>query len=72
MEFLRQLRPILTGKQIERLANIFDNAGQVVFAIMVLSPLISGFESINRPVIMTGIGLMIICWTTSILLARRE
>ena len=68
---LKSLRPILTVKQIERLSNIFDNAGQVIFGVAVLSPLITGFKNVNIFVILTGIVGVITCWGTSILLERK-
>lgn len=72
---LKSLRPILTVKQIERFSNIFDNAGQVVFGVAVLSPLITGFENVDINVdifvILAGVMGMVVCWGTSILLVRK-
>lgn len=68
---LASLRLVLTVRQIERISNIFDNAGQVIFGIAVLSPLITGFENVNIFVILTGVIGVIACWGTSILLERR-
>ncbi len=35
-------KPVFTPSQIERLSNIFDNAGQGFFVVLVLTPL-AGF-----------------------------
>jgi len=71
MSFFLNLNPILTIKQIERMANIFDNAGQVLLGVAVLSPLIADLDKINLFVIISGIIGMLICWTVSVLLTRR-
>ena len=36
--------PEFTTAQLERLANIFDNAGQVFLAVMVLTPVVQGID----------------------------
>lgn len=64
--------PRLTSRQFGRLANIFDNAGQVVFGVIVLSPLISGLDSINLFVVLFGIVSVALCWSVSIYLERRS
>lgn len=71
MIWLEQLPPILTIKQIERLANIFDNAGQVVFGVVVLTPMITGFDKVNLVVLTLGIVVTLFCWLFSIGLSRR-
>lgn len=58
--------PVLTVNQINRLSNVFDNAGQVVLGVVVLSPIISGFDRVNLLVIVLGIAFTIFCWLTSI------
>ena len=63
--------PVFTLGQFNRLSNIFDNAGQVIFGIAVLSPIISGVASINILVILLGgIGLLL-SWALSVWLAKR-
>lgn len=71
MILLLRLKPILTLNQIDRLSNIFDNAGQVVFGIAVLSPIISGFYKINWLVILSGIMGVMFCWTASLWVVRK-
>ena len=65
-------KPILTGNQIERLSSIFDNAGQVIFGITVVSPLIVGFDKTNWSVILFGTGVVVLCWGVSVTLAKRK
>jgi len=43
--FLRR-EPVFTLGQFQRLSNIFDNAGQIVFGIVVISPLFAK-DSVN-------------------------
>lgn len=71
MKWLYSLKPVLTAGQIQRLSNIFDNAGQVVLAVMVLSPIVGGFDKINPLVLLSGIVLVGICWVMSVVLARK-
>ena len=62
----------MTLKQTERLANIFDNAGQVFLAVVVLSPLIqSRITIVNPQVAISGIIAVVVCWVTSVLLSSR-
>ena len=69
---------LLSGKkefspaQIERFANIFDNAGQVFLAVMVLTPIVQGFDNSNIPVIVLGLIDTALCWGLSIILAKRK
>jgi hypothetical protein len=56
----------LSPEQIERFANIFDNAGQVFLAVMVLTPLVQGFDIANIPVILLGVLDTGLCWWLSI------
>lgn len=63
---------VLTENQFERLSNIFDNAGQVVFGIAVLSPIVSGFDRINLIVILSSLILTFSLWVFSIKLAEKE
>lgn len=72
MNWLNFRKPVLTATQIQRLSNIFDNAGQVVFGVVVLSPIISGLATINWFVILSGIMGVLFCWFASLWFARKE
>lgn len=72
MAWLVKLKPVLNTNQLNRLSNIFDNAGQVFFGVVVLSPLIQGIDKVNPLVLTSGIVAVLICWITSILLMRKE
>ena len=72
MSFLLSGKKELSPAQIERFANIFDNAGQVCLAVMVLTPILQGIDNTNLLVIILGTIDVIACWTGSILLARRK
>lgn len=63
--------PQFTDSQFNRLANIFDNAGQVVLGVAVLSPLIGGFNNISYRVVISGVIVIIFCWLASIWLAKK-
>ena len=65
-------KPVFTASQLERFANIFDNAGQVALGVMVLTPLVQGIDKTNIWVILLGAIDVIACWTGSIILARKE
>lgn len=64
-------RPALTENQFERLSNIFDNAGQVVFGIAVVSQIVSGFDRINLFVVISSLMLTFGLWLFSITLAGK-
>lgn len=69
MEFLLKLKPVLTTKQLERIANIFDNAGQVFLGAAVISPVITTLnkvDSIQPVVVVLGLIATIVCWLVSI------
>ena len=75
---LKYMSSLFSGKQelspgqIERFANIFDNAGQVFLAVMVLTPIVQGIDKANIPVIILGIIDVALCWGLSIILAKRK
>ena len=72
MSLLRLLKkPAFTIGQMSRLSNIFDNAGQVILGVVVLSPIISGFDKTNIIVVLSGMVVMIFCWSLSVWLARK-
>ena len=64
--------PVLTSGQLSRLSNILDNAGNVLLAVFVLSPLVSSVDTIGAPMIFSGVVLTLILWGVSLWLARRE
>lgn len=72
MQWLKTIKPILTDEQIDRLSNIFDNAGQVVFGIAVVSPIFAGFDKVNLFVVIFGLASAFTCWITSLILIRRK
>ncbi len=72
MLFFLPKKPVFTPSQIERMANILDNAGQGFFVVLVLSPLVQGFDKTNPWVLVLGVFYMGVCWITSIILAKRE
>jgi small-conductance mechanosensitive channel len=61
-----------TPIQIGRFANIFDNAGQVFLAVMVLTPIVQGIDKTNSLVVVLGILDILLCWTVSIILVKRK
>lgn len=71
MNFLNSLKPLLTIRQLERLSNIFDNAGQGIFVVAVLTPAIAGFDKLNLLVLIFGIVAALFCWFLSMWVARR-
>ena len=57
-------------EQLLRIANIFDNAGQVFLGTSVLTPLIFGVEKDSKFVVLLGIFGMIISWWISLRVTR--
>ena len=55
MSFFLSSKRDLTPAQIERFANIFDNAGQVFLAVMVLAQVVQGIDKSNVLVLIFGI-----------------
>ena len=70
-KFLRPRTPTFSLKQFERLANIFDNAGQVIFGIAVISPLITGIDIDHFWVIGLGLIATIFLWIISVWLTKK-
>lgn len=64
------MKPILTKSQIARLANIFDNAGQVCLASIVITPLVSDVEKSTGIVVLLGIVVTVSCWWISLKFER--
>jgi len=63
--------PVFTIRQFDRLSNIFDNAGQVIFGVAVLSPVITGVDKVNILVVILSIVTVFLCWVASVWLAKR-
>jgi hypothetical protein len=61
-----------THAQIDRIANILDNLGQVFFAVMILTPVMQGIDKTNLLVLVLGTIDVLVCWTGSVLLSRRK
>ena len=72
MSFLLSSKRDFTPAQIERFSNIFDNAGQVFLAVMVLTQVVQGIDKSNVLVLVFGVIDMLLCWTVSIILAKRR
>lgn len=64
--------PPLNSKQLERLSNIFDNAGQVFLAVVVLTPIFKGgLIEIDFKILVFGFITVVICWLVSVRLAKK-
>ena len=61
---------VFTKSQIQRMANIFDNAGQVCLATAVLTPLISNIERGKLIVVLLGLLATIALWWLSLKFER--
>lgn len=72
MLFFVPKKPVLTPSQLERLSNIFDNAGQGFFVVFLLTQVVEGFDKINIGVLVLGAIAVVACWTASVTLAKRE
>ena len=71
MLFFLPKKPVFTPSQFERISNILDNAGQGFFVVLVLSPLVNGFDKINPWMVLLGIVDVVVCWTVSIIFSKR-
>jgi len=72
MLFFLPSEPILTPGQVERIANILDNAGQVILGVVVISPLVGGIDKLDIGVVVLGLISVLFCWMISINLARKK
>jgi hypothetical protein len=72
MSFLLSNKREFSPAQIERFANIFDNAGQVFLAVMVLTPVVQGIDKADLLVLILGVLDTLLCWTVSIILTKRK
>ncbi len=74
MNFISGLKPTFTKEQINRLSNVFDNAGQVFLGVAVLSPIVSNLTVIDKiqpMVILLGLISAVFCWLVSINFAKK-
>jgi hypothetical protein len=70
MLFFLPKKPVFTPSQIERMSNILDNAGQGFFVVLILTPLVGGFDKFNPFIVVLGIINVVVCWIGSLLLAK--
>jgi hypothetical protein len=70
MSFFLSRKPVLTPAQIERMSNMFDNAGQVFLGVLVLTPIVQGIDKTNILVILSGVLYVLGFWIISLILAR--
>lgn len=71
--FIRK-KPFFTTRQLLRLANIFDNAGQVFLGIAVLSPIIEklvDIDTLDMMMIVLGLVSTLFCWMASVWFTRK-
>jgi hypothetical protein len=52
--------------------NILDNLGQVFFAVLILTSIMQGIDNINLLVLVFGVIDVVMCWTGSVILAKRK
>lgn len=64
-------KPKLTRKQLDRLSNIFDNAGQVFLGVMVLTPIVNQFDTNDSFMLLSGLVFTLFCWALSLYLAKQ-
>ena len=64
-------RPVFTAEEMLRFANIADNAGQVFLGVMVLTPLATGLDKADRPVLSSGVTGTFVSWLISWLLTKK-
>jgi hypothetical protein len=72
MSFFLSGKQEFTPAQIERIANILDNVGQVFFAVMILAPVMQGIDKADILVLVLGTIDVVACWTGSVILAKRK
>jgi len=72
MLFFLPQKPVFTPSQLDRLSNIFDNAGQGIFVVLVLTPLVEGIDKTNPWVLALGTIGVLFLWAVSLLLSRKK
>ncbi len=65
------VRSKFSKTQYDRLSNIFDGAGQVIFGVTVVTPVIRGLDSSDLHVLSLGISFAVFCWIVSTMLAKK-
>ncbi len=71
MESLFPKEPVFTEEELLRFANIFDNAGQVFLAGLVIGPFFANLD-ISRVFVLTlGLLSTLSCWFSSWRLTRK-
>lgn len=71
MEWIFPKEPVFTREELLRFANIFDNAGQVFLAGLVIAPIISDVDLPKMVVITLGLIFMFGSWFLSLILTKR-
>lgn len=59
-----------TKNQLHRLANIFDNASQIILASAIITPIISTVDSTDIYVVISGIIGVVVLWWLSLKFER--
>jgi hypothetical protein len=70
--WLRKRKPVFTANQLNRISNIFDSAGQIVFGVAVVSPFVSEVDKYNIRVVILGILIALALWITSVWFAKKR
>jgi len=61
----------LDKDRLKVISAIVADAGQVFLASIVI-PFFTGIDKVGFPVLLSGLALTIVCWTTSIILAKKR
>ena len=69
--FFLPKKPVLSSASLERLSNILDNIGQGFFVVLVLTPIVQGFDKINWGMLGLGVSYMLVCWIVSVIAANK-
>ncbi len=72
MTFLLSSYLTASSGQIDRLSNIFDNAGQVALGALVFSQVTGGFDNTRTLVLVYGVAIVLLCWMTSLWLSKKR
>lgn len=71
MNWLFPKKPVFTKEELLRFSNIFDNAGQVFLAGLVITPFFSEIDIPRIVVITLGLIFTFGCWFTSWRLTKK-
>lgn len=61
-----------SAKQVDRISNIFDNVGNILFGVTVLAPVIADFDKVNLLIVILGLVSTFFCWMFSVWLVRKR